>query len=75
MLGCSLCVCVCVCEREREREREKQVSVDKISQTELSTDEPTGAFKVRKINVAVIACEKLHMCKTHEQNILQQLAV
>jgi hypothetical protein len=30
--------------RERERERkEKQVSVDKISQTELSTDEPTGA--------------------------------
>jgi hypothetical protein len=29
--------------------------------------------EVRKINVTVIAYEKLHMCKTQEQNILQQL--
>jgi hypothetical protein len=69
MLGCSL---VCVCEREGERE----VSADKISRLNYSLMSLQGLFKdVRKINVTVIACEQLHMCKTREQNILQQRAV
>ena len=64
------CVCVCVCVKRNKFLLTKflWLNYPLMSLHELLKE-------VEKINVTVIACEKLHMYKTCEQNILQQLAV